>query len=236
MDRMSRRVAGVVLPLCLLPIVSCASSSSSSAGETTISADLPSLLREGRLGLANRTAEIIDEPGVAGVRIDGSPGDGLAWINGVAFSGGRIELRLRGRNLPGQSFVGVAFNGVDDQTYEAVYLRPFNFRAETPLQRGHAVQYIAHPSYTWNRLRQERPEEFENPVEPPPDPDAWVDLRVEVDPAAVRVFVGEGSDPDLTVERLAERSGTRIGLWVGNNSAGEFADVRVTPRRAPDGP
>lgn len=235
MNRMRRRIVGVVLPLCLVPIVSCASSPSSSGRESTTAADLPSLLREGKLGLANRTAEIIDDRGVEGVRLNGAPGDGLAWIDGLAFSGGRIELRLRGRNLPGQSFVGVAFNGVDDQTYEAVYLRPFNFRAETPLQRGHAVQYIAHPAYTWNRLREERPEVFENSVEPAPDPDAWVDLRVEVDPAEVRVFVGEGSDPDLTVERLAERSGTRVGLWVGNNSAGEFADVRITPQRGTDG-
>lgn len=227
----------VLLSLCLLPGLSCAPSSPEADTDPAVANDslvarspAPAPTLEGRnLELVNRTAEMIDEAGAEGVRLSAAAGDGIAWIEGLSFSTGVIELRLRGKNLPGQSFVGVAFNGVDEETYEGVYLRPFNFRAENPVQHGHAVQYIAHPAYTWSRLREERPEVFENAVDPEPDPDAWVDLRVEVDSAEVRAFVGEGSEPDLVVERLAQGTGSRVGLWVGNGSAGDFAEIRVTP-------
>jgi hypothetical protein len=68
----------------------------------------------------------------------------------------------------------------DDNTYDAVYLRPFTFRADDPVRRQHAVQYTASPDYDWPRLRKEFPEEFENPVDPSIVPTGWVPLRVVV--------------------------------------------------------
>jgi hypothetical protein len=52
------------------------------------------------------------------------------------------------------------------------------------------VQYVAHPASTWNVLRESYPEVYENPVSPPPDPDGWVTLRLEVEEAEVRAYVG----------------------------------------------
>ena len=109
-------------------------------------------------------------------------------------------------------------------------MRPFNFAATDTIRKIHAVQYISLPAYTWQRLRAERPEVFENPVTPVPDPNGWVALRVEVEPRSVRIFVGEGSEPDLVVERLGVPAGQRVGLWVGNASDGSYANLRVTPR------
>jgi hypothetical protein len=136
---------------------------------------------------------------------------------------------VRGKDVPQQSFVGVAFNGVDDQTFEAVYLRPFNFRAADSDRRSHAVQYVAHPAFPWHRLRSEHPGVYENPVTPAPDPNDWVHLRLEVDRAAVRVYVGDGEEADLVVDRRADQNGDRIGLWVGNNSGGDFANLQIRP-------
>jgi hypothetical protein len=64
-----------------------------------------------------------------------------------------------------QSFLGVAFQRKDDNTYEVVYLRPFNFRAEDPVRFQHAV--CTRPCWrsTGRVLRKEFPEEFENPVD-----------------------------------------------------------------------
>jgi hypothetical protein len=208
-------------------LAGCAPSPSRAGAGGGTAPDLPALAQSGGLRLVNRDAVTLDAPERPSVRLSAAAGDGLAWLDGVAFTTGTVRLDVRGRNAPGQSFVGIAFNGVDDQTYEAVYVRPFNFQATNPVQRDHAVQYIAHPTFTWNALREGRPEVFENPVVPPPDPDAWVPLRLEVTEDSVTVYVGEGDAPDLAVERLAERSGTRMGLWVGNNSAGDFANLRI---------
>jgi hypothetical protein len=58
-----------------------------------------------------------------------------------------------------QSFVGVAFHGVDGTTYDAIYFRPFNFKTDDPVRRIHAVQYISHPDNPWQKLRDGQPGE-----------------------------------------------------------------------------
>jgi hypothetical protein len=166
-----------------------------------------------------------------GARIGVQAGEGAAWIPGVELATGTIEVELRGKDVLQQSFLGIAFGGSTDSTYEAVYLRPFNFRAADPVRRVHAVQYVSEPLYHWDRLRAERPELFENPVDPAPDPNGWVPLRLVVEPTRVQIFVGEGAEPDLVVDRLRPTGGRRVGLWVGNVSDGDFAKLRITPSR-----
>ena len=97
---------------------------------------------------------------------------GLALLRDSDFSTGTIEIDLKGKNVRQQSFLGVAFNVVDEKTFEAVYFRPFNFKAEEP-RRNRAVQYIAWPTNTWEHLRESAPGQFENSVSPVPDPDNW---------------------------------------------------------------
>ena len=98
------------------------------------------------------------------------------------------------------------------------------------VRRMHAVQYVSQPAYTWQRLRAEQAEVFENPVSPVPDPNGWVRLRLEIEPSRVRIYVGEGAEPDLVVDRLGEGAGRRVGLWVGYITDGDFANLRITPR------
>ncbi len=141
--------------------------------------DLGQQLKAGTLKIVNREAAAVDgRP--TGVHLSAKPGIGLAWIEGSDFAEGTIELDIRGKDVLQQSFVGIAFHGKDDTTYEAVYLRPFNFRAQDPVRHQHAVQYIAQPDYDWPRLRKEFPEEFENPVDPSIAPTDWVPVRVVV--------------------------------------------------------
>ena len=128
--------------------------------------------------MANRTATRIDDR--KGVRLAAAAGDGVAWVEGSDFQSGTIEVDVRGREYMGQSFVGVAFHRKDDKTYEAVYVRPFNFRASDPIRKQHAVQYIALPEFDFDRLRKDSPEEFENPVDPSLGSTDWVKLRVVV--------------------------------------------------------
>ena len=134
---------------------------------------------------------------------------------------------MRGRDVQQRSFVGVAFHRKDDNTYEAVYLRPFNFRAADPARRQNAVQYMTVPEFDWPKLRQDFPGEFENPVDAAVEPTDWVPLRVVVNSKSVQIFVGNATAPALEVRKLGSLDRGAIGLWVGNNSDGDFANLRV---------
>ena len=175
----------------------------------------------------NRRVSSLSDGTRKGLRLSESPGDGVAYLRGIELGNGTIEFDLKGKDVQGQSFVGVAFHGVDSSTYDAIYFRPFNFKAEDPARRSHAVQYISHPTYTWLKLRAERPGIFEQPVNPAPDPNAWFHVRVVVASPKVSVFVGDAKEPCLVVTRLNDRTNGLVGLWVGNNSGGDFADLKI---------
>jgi hypothetical protein len=167
-----------------------------------------------------------------GVHVSERQDNGLVWIDGSDFGEGTIEADVRGRDVQQRSFVGIAFHGRNDMTYEAVYVRAFNFRATDPERHQHAVQYIMLPDFDWPRLRKEFPEEFENPVDASVSPTDWVPLRIVVTAKTVRIYVGRGvTTPTLGVRKLGTLERGRIGLWVGNNSDGDFANLRVTPMK-----
>ncbi|HYR98528.1 MAG TPA: hypothetical protein VEO58_05910 [Gemmatimonadales bacterium] len=177
----------------------------------------------------NRTVSVLSDGTRKGVRLNEQPGEGVAYLKGIEFSNGTIEFDVRGKDVQGQSFVGVAFHGLDSTTYDAIYLRPFNFRTEDPARHSHAVQYVSQPAYPWQRLRTERPGVFEQPVSPAPDPNAWFHVRVVVASPKVSVFVGDAKQPSLVVTQLSDRAKGLVGLWVGNGSGGDFADLKIIP-------
>ena len=179
--------------------------------------------------MVNREATKI--PDRNGVRLSAGSGNGVAWVEGTDFRSGTIEVDVRGREEMGQNFVGVAFHRKDDNTYEAVYLRPFNFRATDPIRRQHAVQYITLPEFDWPRLRRDFPEEFENPVDASIEPTDWVKLRVVVEGGRVQIYVGPVKEAALEVRKLGQLYSGQVGLWVGNLSGGDFANLVVTPAK-----
>ena len=177
----------------------------------------------------NRSVSSLSDGTRKGLRLSSSPGDGVAYLRRTEFGNGTIEVDIRGKDVQGQSFVGIAFHGVDSTTYDAIYFRPFNFRTPDSTRHSHAVQYISHPTYTWQKLRAERPGSFEQPVSPAPDPNAWFHVRVVVASPKVSVFVGDAKQPSLVVDQLNDRTKGLVGLWVGNNSDGDFANLTITP-------
>lgn len=185
--------------------------------------------------LAAGTIKVVNREIVAGgggsVHLSAGPDVGLAWIDGTDFGEGAIEIDVRGKDVFQQSFLGLAFHGKDDKTYESVYVRPFNFRATDPARRDHAVQYMTVPEFDWPRLREQFPEEFENPVNSTLSPTDWVTLRVVVRGQRVQVFVGLVANVTLEVRKLGTLDRGRVGLWVGNNSDGDFKDLRITPAK-----
>jgi uncharacterized protein with NRDE domain len=43
----------------------------------------------------------------------------------------------------------------------------------------------------------------------------------------VTVYVNGNQEPSLSVEQLNKRTSGKIGLWVGNNSDGDFANLTI---------
>ena len=46
----------------------------------------------------------------------------------------------------------------------------------------------------------------------------------------ITVFVNKQSEPVLRVESLSDRTTGKIGLWVGNNTKGRFANLVIKDR------
>ena len=182
-----------------------------------------------KLRVVNRTATRIDDRN--GVRLPAASGNAVAWVEGTDLQSGTIEVDVRGREFMRQNFVGVAFHRKDDNTYECVYVRPFNFRAADPIRKQHAVQYIALPAFDYDRLRKNFPEEFENPVDASVAPSDWVKLRVVVGGARVQIYVGAIDEAALEVRKLGDLYAGQVGLWVGNDSGGDFANLVITPTK-----
>ena len=158
---------------------------------------------------------------------------GVIWLDGVNFTEGTIECDILGKSAPrGSNFLGLAFHGLNDTTYDCVYFRPFNFRAENPENAAHAVQYISHPQWTWQKLRSEKTGRYEKPIAPPPDGDAWFHARIVVSGRKVSVFVNDAAQPSLVVEKLNDRTSGRVGIWGGDaGQGGHFANLKITPKQ-----
>jgi hypothetical protein len=179
----------------------------------------------------NRAAKLMEEGGHKFIHLDARLDDGVVWLRGSDFKEGTITVDIRGKDVQGESFVGIAFRGVDDTHYDAIYFRPFNFRTTDLARVMHAVQYISLPLFTWDKLRTDSPGKYEKPVSPVPDPSGWFRARVVIAGQAVNVYVNDSAQPSLTVSALSDPRSGMVGLYVGNGSAGDFANLKLIPER-----
>ncbi len=159
------------------------------------------------------------------VEMNAKNSDGIGIIEDVEFEKGTIEIELLGENNPGKSFIGMAFNILNDTTYEVIYFRPFNFIAKEQIRKDHMVQYIFHPEFTWKKLRDKRTGEFEDEITIPPNPDDWFKAIIKINEEKVEVYVNDLSEPVLIVDRLTSTKSKKIGIWTGFGSSGRFRDL-----------
>ena len=164
--------------------------------------------------------------------------DTFAFIPGLDFHDGTIEVDVAGSVLPGalsgaRGFVGIAFR-IDaaggSYASEGFYIRPTNGRADDQVRRNHATQYFSYPGYDFDRLRREAPAKYESYADVVAD--EWTHLRIEVAGANARFYVGTASQPALVVRDLkrgADAHGS-VGLWVDNGTDGHFRNLTVHAR------
>ena len=196
------------------------------------SLDVTTVGKNPRWKISGRSTSIVDIKEKHALELSEAPGMGIVWLDGYDFADGVIDIDILGRSQPVQgSFVGVAFRVLDAQTHDAVYFRPFNFRATDSTRHSHAVEYVSHPNFTWQRLRSEHPGQYETAVIPEPDGDEWFHARIVVERPKVSVYVNGASTPALVVNELSDRTHGSVGVWVGEGSGGHFANLRVTRKR-----
>jgi hypothetical protein len=158
--------------------------------------------------------------------------DTFAKVDGIAFTDFTLDVSVAGKPIDTTSsargFVGIAFRVSDDlERFEAIYIRPTNGRADDQLRRNHSTQYISHPGYPWEKLRNDYPGQYESYVDL--EAGAWTRLRLKVRGSSARLYVNGAKQPALIVNDLklpVSKGG--IGLWVGPGSEGYFKSLRVT--------
>jgi hypothetical protein len=180
--------------------------------------------------VVNRTLETIQEGGKNIIRLSENQGSGIAWLKDTYFSEGTIEFDARGRDILQKSFIGIAFHGINDTTYESVYFRPFNFQATDPVRKSHAIQYMFEPTFDFQTLRNTQKDVFEAAILPPNiRADEWFHAKIVVNNGRIKVFVNSSLTPCLDVSTLNSNGvGRKIGFWVGNNSNGDFSNLKIS--------
>lgn len=184
--------------------------------------NLQQLLKENKLMTYDRKVIPITDGGKEGISLSG-----VFYLKDVTFSTGTIEVDLRGKDVLQKSFIGISFHGVDTVTYDAVYFRPFNFRASDPIRKIHAVQYISEPEFPWHKLREEKNGIYEKGIDPPPVAADWFHAKIVVDETQIKVYVNNAASPSLTVNKLNSRKDGLIGLW-NEGLNGDFANLTIT--------
>lgn len=157
-----------------------------------------------------------------------------AVIKDGAFRDGTIEVDLAGLPAAGagegaRGFIGVAFRMQSDGSYEYIYLRPTNGRADDQVRRNHSTQYSSYPSFDFARSRQEAPGKYESYVDL--EPGIWTKYKIEVEGRRARLYVNGADQPCLIVNdlKLEPREGG-VALWVGPGTEGYFSNLKITAK------
>jgi hypothetical protein len=192
--------------------------------------DLHEAVKSKNIEVYNRELSLISEEGHLGIRLSKDEGEGIAWLKGTEFSNGVIEFDVRGEDVKQHSFVGIAFHGKDNDTFDAIYLRPFQFKSGDEALRNRAIQYISLPDFTWRVLRDKSPGKYESAIKqfPAPDPNSWVRVKIEIKDGTVSTYINGSKEASLIVQKVTSLSTGRIGFYVADTSGGDFANITVT--------
>lgn len=189
--------------------------------------DLYDLAENHKLQIFNREVISFADSSQKGICFNAVENNGVAWLDSLLFSDGMIELDIKGKDVLQKSFVGIAFHGINETTFDAIYFRPFNFKAVDSIRSIHAVQYISLPGNDWEKLRTEQNGKYEKAVLPAANPNEWFHAKIVIKFPTIKVYVNDNNEPVLIVNQLNDRKSGKIGLWVGHNSDGCFANFTI---------
>ena len=82
--------------------------------------------------------------------------------------------------------------------------------------------------FTWQVLREKHNGKYEKAVTPSPAGNDWFHAKIIIEYPKVTVYVNGNPEPSLVIDKLNDRKTGKIGLWVGNTSDGDFANLQIT--------
>jgi hypothetical protein len=211
----------------------------STAGLQVVNATAEPATLDGKKGLRVTMSEAAQARMSQQPQAQRTTGEALVVIRGLEFADGVIEAEIAGAPAPGapetaRGFVGIAFRLQKDmRTFEQLYLRPTNGRADDQERRNHAVQYSSHPDWPFFRTRKEAPFKYEAYVDLVPA--VWTKVRIEVRGSHARLYVHDQEQPTLIVNdlKLGGQAKGAVALSPGVNSISHFRNLTITP--APGG-
>jgi len=157
----------------------------------------------------------------------------FAKLNDSDFKNGIIEVKVLSKLLEdapdfARGFIGIAFRiNESNSTFECIYIRPTNGRAEDQLRRNRSTQYFSYSDFKFDRLRKESPGIYESYADM--GLNEWITIKIEVRDEKAKLYLNGQKHPVLIVNDLkhgANASGA-VGLWVDVGTEGHFTDLRI---------
>lgn len=186
----------------------------------------------------NVSITTVDYKGRTAVRVIANPeavnATSYAVIKNKVFGDGTIEADLAGQPTTGageaaRGFIGIAFRLQTDGSYEYIYLRPTNGRADDQVRRNHSTQYASYPNFDFAQSRQQAPGKYESYVDL--EPGVWTKYKIEVEGRKARLYVNGADQPCLIVSdmKIEPRDGG-VALWVGPGTEGYFSNLKIAAK------
>jgi hypothetical protein len=167
--------------------------------------------------LVNRAASIVEYRNQQAVSFDSRTGAGLAWVEGLRFSVGKIDLNI----AAAPQDVGIAFHVRNEREFEAVCFHVGNEAQDEGASQRVVVKYLStDPDRNANHEAQ-----FDLPYSRSGE---WFKVRISISKEVIAVFISGGNIPILSVDASGRGAvyGS-VGLWIGPGSSALVADFRT---------
>jgi len=167
--------------------------------------------------LVNRAASSVEYRNQRAVRLDSRPGAGLAWVEGMRFSVGKIDLNI----AAAPQDVGIAFHVRNEREFEAICFHVGNEARDEGESQRVVVQYLS--------TDQDRNLNYEAQFDLPYSQSGeWFKVRTSITKEVVAVFISGGNIPILSVDTSGSgKVYGSVGLWIGPGSSALVADYRT---------
>jgi len=167
--------------------------------------------------LVNRSVSIEEYKAKQAARFDARCGGGLAWVEGLRFSVGKIDLDLAAV----KQSAGVAFHVRNDREFEAICFHIGDEAQSEDESQSVVVRYLStDPDGDGNHEGR-----FDLSYSQSGE---WFKARVSISKEAIAVFINGSNIPTLRLDNPGggEVYGS-VGLWIGAGSTALVSDFRI---------
>lgn len=179
--------------------------------------DLRKLVSGAEWRLINRAASNVEYKGQPAAQFDSRVSEGLAWVEGLRFSIGKIDLDIAAVKQD----AGIAFHVQNEREFEAICFHVGEEARSEDESQSVVVRYLS----TGSDRNADHEARFDLPYSQSGE---WFKARVSISREVIAVFINGSNVPCLRVDNSTggEIYGS-VGLWIGAGSAALVADFRI---------